>query len=599
MVPQGKRESKLKAHTVKNFLRSGGLASSGTYEVAKWYQGQVQNRVSEEQIQKLLQTRTGMELTEQDMAKFRDINWRYKDHVGTPDTSQRRIETIQADIQKLQATKEGWQRWAGGTDPERIRKGRLKMVETESAIRKKQGELEHQRSYLQALDRSQKGLPPGPMQGPPEPSPEPLTPAQEAAKAQRRRRKSKVKFGQIEVSDPGSQESRAILAAREAKRARTQAEADKPVTTEDIEPVSIKDIKIKPRHEREAEMRKLGMIIDPKELDFEELASYRDMRPSALSLEAWHSTLASGKSSLKKATASYKKYQKKFDQKYVDYGKDIKAKDLKKYQQRISEILDKNVVSQHTSKSWKRNFGDHLKNIFKLPDIKWYVNKHPLDPTVVEGLSRLLRRMKNFGGAKFAMDADEMLLFAKAAGMPQQMSEDYKRQKEISLQNLGVYKLGMEHLQEDVKRIGIATAAREVMDRQAVTEDHAAKARADLAKKRRAAEKRAAKKAKEAIKVQSKTLAKRGRSKSPGPATKRSRTASPPKGTKRRSASKDRGGEKRAMTRKPITSEIGAKHRPLHAHRPGVTEKSEPPPKKTRTGRTGKPSVASRPGPYD
>ena len=358
-------------------------------------------------------------------------------------------------------------------------------------------------------------------------------------------------------------------------------------------------------------MRKMGMIIDPRELDFDELISYRDMEPSALPLKDWQSTFASGKSSLKKAKASYEKYQKKYDKKYLEYGYDINASEVDKYVKRISEILDKEIVSQATSSRWKKSFGDRLRKVFKLPNTTWRVNKHPLDQGAVKGLSTLVRRMKNFGGAKFAMDSDEMLLLARAAGMPENMSEDYKQQKELSLQQLGVYKVGMEHLHEDLQRIGVATAAREAMDHKRVTEEHAAKKKAAVEKKRRAAEKRRQAKAEKAIQVASKKLAKRprGRSQSPVGSAKRSRSTDPPKakGSKRRSASRDRG-EKPKKGRGGTTPAdiVRERHRGRTTGKdPGAQrggqQRGKPSAARLRTKsppRRGKPSVASGASPY-
>ena len=337
------------------------------------------------------------------------------------------------------------------------------------------------------------------------------------------------------------------------------------------------------------------MIIDPNKLDFDELASYRDMKPSALPLADWKSTYASGKSSLKKAKAVYNKHRDEYEDDYMNPLKELKReKTIRDFRARIDKITDTGIMSQSAATAWKK-YGDKLRIRFDLPKTTWRVNKHPVkNPEFIRKLKELSQKMKRRLDERRGvfLDVEDYKLLAQVAGMPAEMTEVLQKKQDSAMEHLSVFEVGYKHLQEDVKRIGIALAAREVMDRQAVTEEHAAKARADLAKKRRAAEKRAAKKAKEAIKVQSKTLAKRGRSKSPGPATKRSRTLSPPKGTKRRSQSRDRGGEKKERTMvsqdyhryKTTGKDKGAQRLSQVRNQPAAARR--------------KPSVASREGPY-
>ena len=576
-VKVGKPETKLQAHTVKRFLREGGLASGGTYKVMKWFQDQAGQNLGlgqqgdKDKIRQALELSTNMTITDEDMRKFQDPKWGYRRHTGSPGSSKTTMSNLEEEIHTAKSALPTWNAQLRSTNPERARMARKKIQDVEAVIRRKTLQIQHERSYLEALDRAEAGLL-GPQPAGPDPE---RTPTALAHKATKKRRGSVGFTGVDEIKEIPALTDRAKQEARRARKKRKTAKDAEDIMTElGIEEQSPRQVlteqvkTITPRLERLAAEREL---LTEDELD-----------PTKLEVGAWEKLLAKMRQDRDIAKNMYE-YASDSRDKQGKFGFTIEGSKIRKYTAKIDEILKVGIVSQDTSKYFKLRAANRMVRHYDLPDISFKANKHSIKARYgwMDQLRLLSRRLKNHAGGKFIFNETDMLLLARVSGMPEATEEAYKAKLSSDAEHYGTYKQEYDDLDRTVQRYKAVIKQRKDLDRRKVEME-----------RRRRAEEKAAKKKKQreakSIKVTSKQLGKRGRSKTPEGKTKRSRTASP----------KPLKGQKRPATAAVVLERADDPKR--------VRTKSKVSGKRATTGitpaaarqRTGKPSISSNKSPY-
>ena len=612
-VARGKPETKLRDEDVKLFLAEGGLATAETFGIAKWWENQRKLNYTPRKIKELLENTVSFQLSPEDVRKFNSHSWRNKEHRGDPNEAKRRLREGEEEIRKIEDGMGYSKRLLASSHASSRKLGQNKLQQSRAKIERRRQEMQHDRAYLDTLQRG----PQLTIEAAPEKEVEVRVSPAEAAR--RHRKKRKVKFSPTEeISDPTAPGTEELLETRAEKRAKTEAETEErarlaaerkrmqewvPTFAPGDEPFTIREFGLTPYVDREAARR-------------EWLSSEDAMRfnPAAKSLQGWEDQLEDARKDRTKLYAKFYEIKEKWDKKYHDHKQLIRSKSsIREYTKWIGKIIESGgVVSQAMANKWKRKIAKPFLDYYNIKVDDWKTYKYKISkPYWLKDLKELRTKIMNSPGA-VELEINDITLMSRVAGMPIEAIDKFKATREKIMERYGVMKNEYERLFEDVERF------KQVVEDKKQLNEQAEMNRKEQERKERKRRKKEARRQTKEIKVKSKQLKRRGREKEVEAETKRARTQSPPKGRTKTKKSADRDSGPKRSRKAPIISAaevVKERHRigrsgarqtqmgklPHTLHAPDdprlSLSKENQPKKKPRTGGR-KPSVASGPSPF-